>query len=290
MNTDAFYEMFESNEKKTSEARTKNNSSQPEEFLKMKIGGVYTFRLLPQTMIDFDEVGFKSRSDSSYQYLGLSPSSVYLGDAKLKKDLIKNTQWESYNQDKDSPDPAIKKRSMQLIPKVKKLAGIYLISDSLVPENNNKLKILNFGAGFNNKTKEPMGNIWKRLHPALLGDKKDRYGKKLFDLGEKGVTIEITVGKKMIGSQEIPEYTVEFLTGDPIPGMNDKKIKEVLGGLLDLDAFVPELKSQEDIKHVLDQHWNCKDTDDDELDVLDNVSENNTPVTAWAEGDDIDFS
>lgn len=285
MNTEEFYKQYLAQQNHNQEERAKSQVTKPAEVLQMKIGGIYSFRLLPQLMVEFDTVSFKSRIDGSFQNLGLSPSSISLGKDAIKNDPIKEKMWKAWAAVKTSTDNAVKAEALQLMPKTRKVAGIYLISDSLNADNDGQNKVLDFGAGFNSKTKEPAGNIWKKVYAATEGDLASAYGPKLFDLGDNGVTIRIKVAKKMIGDKAVPEYSVDFLPGK-IPGMTEKKIKEIMANTFDLNKYVPLLRPMNEINQILATHWDCKEEQNDAVDAPDAPEQ--TP-TAWAEGDDLSF-
>lgn len=255
MNTDEFFKKFKEKEKQTNETRAKAAVSKPAEMLTMKIGGTYTFRLVPTLPADYDVVGFKSRHDGSYQFLGLSPSSISLGENIIKNDPIKKQSWKSWAAVKDSGDKEAQREALQLVPKTKKMMNIFLLSDSLEPANDGKNKILDFGAGFN-KSKEPTGNIWKKLHEGLEGDSVEDYGAKLFDLGKGGVNVRIKVKEKTIGTQKIPEYQVDFIPGKPAEALSAVAQEEVIANAYDLNKYLPELKPLDEIQKILDVHWN----------------------------------
>jgi hypothetical protein len=256
MNTNEFYEQFRAKEKETNETRAKASASKPAEVLTMKIGGTYLMRLIPVLPIDYDVVGFNSRLDGSYQFIGLSPSSISLGDNAIKNDPVKKQSWKSWAAVKDSNDKDAQREALQLVPKTKKMMNVYLISDSLEPANDGKNKVLDFGAGFNSKTKEPAGNIWKKLHEGLEGDSAADYGAKLFDLGKDGVNIRIKVKEKVIGNKKIPEYQVDFIPGKPAEALSAAAQKEVIANAYDLTKYLPELKPLDEIQKILDIHWN----------------------------------
>lgn len=282
MTTEEFYKQFKEKEKQTNETRAKSQVTRPAEMLTMKIGGTYNFRLIPSFAVEYDVVGFNSRLDGVYQFVGLSPSSVSLGENALKNDPIKKQSWKSWAAVKDSGDKEAQKEALQLVPKTKKMMNIYLLSDSLDPANNGKNKILDFGAGFNAKTKAPNGNIWKKLYEGLEGELSETYGAKLFDLGKDGFNIRISVKEKTIGTSKIPEYHVDFIPGKASEALSVAEQKEVIANAFDLNKFLPELKPLDEIQKILDTHWNCKDPA--ELDVPE------TPTTDYDDGDDIDLN
>lgn len=287
MDTNAFFESFLEKEKQTTEQRQKQASSKPEEFLQLKIGGTYTIGLLPMVMKEYDEVNFNSRLDGSYQYLGLSPQSISLGKDILKNDPIAKRLWSAWKAVKDSGDKAAQSEALQLVKKTRRNANIFVFSDSSDPENNRKAKILNFGAGFNQKTKQPTGNIWKKLHAAIQGELKDSYGAKLFDLGPDGINILITVKSKQIGNgKAIPDYDVNFVPRKKADALSAKEIAALMENAYDLDKFIPELKSFEEMESILKEHWDCSDASLDEIDTLEKAAGSDESANS---DDDFDF-
>lgn len=49
-------------------------------------------------------------------------------------------------------------------------------------------------------------------------------------------------------------------------GLNENQIREILNSAHDLTEFIPEVKSNQDIKNILDKHWfGTSSTPDDEM-------------------------
>lgn len=282
MDTNQFFNSFIDGEKQKAEQRAKQQQSKPEEFLQLKIGGTYVFGILPVNMAEYDEVSFNSRLDGTFQYLGLSPQSISLGKNILKTDPISKRLWKAWNAVKDSNDKAAQTEALQLVKKTRRLANVYVISDSTDVENNKKVKILNFGAGFNNKTKAPTGNIWKKLHSAIQGDLMESYGARLFDLGEDGINVILTVKEKKIGQKTIPEYDVNFVPRKKADAVPAKAQGELIAQAHALEKFIPELKSIDEMESILMEHWDCSEASS-ELDTLENAA------SSASEEDDFDF-
>lgn len=296
MNLDEFYKQTFEQETKKIEEQVKNPSDNPD-ILKLKIGGTYRLRLLPDKangtfMKDYEDVGFNSRSDGSYIYLGLSPRF-----AGLKKDVVANTQWKSWKAVEKLEDKAIRGEAMQLIPKRKKLVNVYVVSDSLNPENNGTNKVLRFNAPIDRKTKAPSGEIFTKIYDAFIGDKRDRFGRRVIDLGKDGVTFEITVVKKATPMGDLPNYKCDFSFPEAVPGLDtEEKIQAVLDKTFDLAKFLPDLKTQEELTAILDEHWNCvpkteeNSSGEPSSDNHDSSSDGSSGDTfEWNETDDVRF-
>ncbi len=295
MNTDTLYKMFEDEETKREENK-KPLFFDKEGVLKLQVGGTYRLRLIPnlnlkQFFVEYEEIAFNSRADGSYQMLGLSPTSPSLGENRIKKDIVSSTQWKSWTAVKDHPDKDVRNEAMALLGKGKRVVNVYVDSDSKDEKNNGQNRVLRMVAGENKKTKVPQGQIWKAIHERLIGEKKERFGpKRLFNLGPQGVTIEITVKEKTIGTKKIPDYVVDFISDSDSPlNLSNDQQEEILSKAYDLTTFIPELKSQSELKQILDEHWNCSGKEGDELEVdsgTPSTDDDDIP-TSWNSDDDV---
>lgn len=230
----------------------------------------YTFRLIPNikdvnaTFVTWKEVGWKSVIDGTYIYGGRSPQ-----DAGIKEDLYKSTQWESYSKAKERGDEVAQKASYKLLAARKQAVNAYLVAvDGDDPESKEKVGTvvaLKYSAQVD-KAGTPLSDIYKRIYGAIFGDMAKKIGTKALDLSAKGKSLIIKVTEKA----GFNNYSETMFDDSEDLGLNDKKIKELYDSVHDLNEFVPELKTTEEIRKLLDTHWHgVNASHDDELDESD---------------------
>jgi hypothetical protein len=138
------------------------------------------------------------------------------------------------------------------------LYNVYVIKDPTNPDNEGKIKLLNAGE-----------QLEKVIEDARSGDYKDEYGFRIFDLSDKGCSLNIKVTKNQGG---YPQYTSSrFSSPSSIPSIDsDSAIDEVHTNIKALDTIF-KVRSYNEIKDLLDVHFLGKDkqtsasTDDDEI-------------------------
>jgi hypothetical protein len=235
--------------------------------LKFKKNNTYVLRLIPyikdvnNTFVTYKEVGFKSRVDGSYVYGGRSPQ-----DAGIKDDPFKATQWEHYSKAKEAGDEVEQKASYKLLPQRKQVVNAYLVSvegdDADAKEKIGEVVAVPYPAQVDREG-NPISDIYKKIHSAIFGDMSKKIGAKALDLSEKGRSLIIKVTEKA-GYNNYSETT--FDDAESL-GLNETQIREILNSAHDLTEFIPEVKSTQDIKNILDKHWfGTSATPDDEMD------------------------
>lgn len=223
--------------------------------LTLKKNCTYVIRLIPNindspnTFVTFKEIGFTSRVTNAYVYGGRSPQ-----DAGLKKDPFKETQWDHYSKANERGDDAEKKASYKLLPQRKQLVNGYLVSvvgeDPEAKEKIGSVVVVRYPAQVD-KEGNPLSDIYKRIYSALYGDKAKKIGKKSLDLSSEGRSLIIKVTEKG-GYNNYSE--TEFDEAEDL-GLSKERIQEIHKSAHDLTEFIPEVKSNEEIKELLDKHW-----------------------------------
>lgn len=260
--------------------------------LKTKIGGTYTLRLLfnpkaegaDKIFVSYKEVGFPSRVSGKYTYGGRSPV-----DAGLKNDPFKDTQWDHYTKANARGDDAEKKWSYKLIPQRKQVVNAYLVSvtgdeeaKALVGQN----VVLKYAAQVDKEGK-PSSDLYKKIHNAVLGEKAAKIGKKAFLIDDKGKLIPS--GKELIikvtkNAGDWADYSDSEWDDATDIKLTGVQIEAIAGGVHDLREFVPEVKTNDEIKQLLDEHWFGKSANlDDEL------SDDEKPSNVLDDTDDTDI-
>ena len=234
--------------------------------LKLKKNCTYVIRLIPyikevnNTFVTYKEIGFKSRVDGSYIYGGRSPQ-----DAGIKEDLYKKTQWEHYSKAKERGDEAEQKASFKLLPQRKQVVNAYLVSvDGDDPDAKEKIGDV-VAVPYNaqvDREGAPISDIYKKIHSAIFGDMAKKIGAKALDLSAKGRSLIIKVTEKA-GFNNYSETS--FDDAEDL-GLSETQIREILNKAHDLNEFIPEVKSQDEIQTLLDKHWfGTSASPDDEL-------------------------
>lgn len=272
----------------TSIQKEKSGFKADPRILKFKKNCTYILRLMPyiknvnNTFVTFKEIGFKSRVDGTYIYGGRSPQ-----DAGLKEDLFKKTQWDHYSKAKEKGDEVEQKASYKLLPQRKQYCNAYLVNvEGEDPDAKEKIgEVIAFPYPAQiDKNGAPVSDIYKKIHSAIFGDMSKKIGAKALDLSEKGRSLIVKVTEKA-GYHNYSETA--FDDAEDL-GLNSEKIQELLNKAHDLTEFVPEVKSAEEIKSILDKHWygNVANPEDE----LDSEEETSTPsidLTSTPEDDEI---
>jgi hypothetical protein len=134
------------------------------------------------------------------------------------------------------------------------LVNVYVVHDPTNEENNGMVKILRYGK-----------QLDKVIRDATEGIDKDEFGARVFDLSEDGCNLRIVVEKNDGG---YPTYvSSKFLRESEIDGMTGEKIEEVYGDLFKLNE-VFEAKSSEEVKELLNTHFFCEVTTDENAQTL----------------------
>lgn len=284
LDLDKVLESIEESEEKKAENRERKTD---ERFLSVEPGETCIVRLLPylkspgDTFVDYEEYGWPSvLPNGGYIYAGRTPKSV------KRPDPVANAQWALFSEGRDNKDEAKKTRSYKLFPQFKQMVNVYVVKDSKNPENNGTVKILRYSSRLD-KNGIATGHLHKVITSALFGDDKAEVGKKAFDLGN-GCSLRIKVFKN---AGDWPDYSEsKFLFPDDL-GLSDAEKKEIYEQVYDLNEFIPEVKSESELKQLLDEHWFGVNASSDSSVIEDDYEDDNLPGlnTEEAEEDMDDF-
>lgn len=225
------------------DALTKEGSSnKTADILRTTPGNSYEVRLLPnmedpsKTFYHYYSHGWTSFSTGQY-VTAVSPTTW--GD----RDPIAEHRLRVFR----SGTPEEKSKSEAIYRSEKWLVNVYVVNDPNDPENNDTVKILRFGK-----------QLHKIIMEAITGEDSDQYGERVFDLSENGATFRVRCDKQ----GDFPTYvSSKFLIPGEIPGMTDKRIKEVYDSCFGLDDTF-RVKSYDELKQMLDEHFHCVDPND----------------------------
>lgn len=252
--------------------KEENTSSVDPRILILKKNAKYLGRLVPyfdkkdpsdarNTIVTYEEVGFPSKADGSYVFCGRSPKNAGVAP---KSDVLNQTQWDSYKKCKEAGDKPGMDYACKLIPKRKQIVNFYLQGvegDDAAKEKIGKVLVLRYPAQLG-KDKQPSSAIYKVVSDALYGDKAAKIGTRALDLSAKGRSLEIKVGVK----DKFPDYSASFDDAEDL-GLTPAQIKELHATAHDLSEFIPAVKSETELKQILDEHWFVKNAaKEDELD------------------------
>lgn len=215
-----------------------NNNTGLSEILKTEVGNTYTVRLLPfskdpkKTFFHFYTHGWVSFSTGQY-VAALSHQTFN------ERDPIAEERYRVLR----TGSEAEKSKAKAIGRSEKWLVNVYVVNDPVNPDNNGKVKILRYG--------KQLQNI---ITDAIEGEDSEELGPRIFDLSPNGVNLKIKVEKQ----GEYPSYvSSKFSMPAAIADMDDAKAKKVYDSAHELDK-VFTLKSYDELKKMLDEHFHCK--------------------------------
>ena len=89
---------------------------------------------------------------------------------------------------------------------------------------------------------------------AIEGEDAEEFGARIFDLSSSGCNFKIKCEKQ----GDFPTYvSSRFAPPAEVAGLDDDNIQEVYDNIHDLESVFP-VKSYDDLKKVLDEHFHCK--------------------------------
>lgn len=259
---------------KISEAMKSNNNQQSNigNILRLKAGNTYSVRLLPnvkepnKTLFHYYSHGWNSLATGQY-VSAISPSTWGerdpIDEAKFK--LSKNgTEQE-------------KEDSRLLTRRENWLINVYMINDPTNGENNGQVKILRFGK-----------QLHKIIMSAIEGEDAEEFGHRVFDLSSDGCSLKIKIEEQ----GGYPTYvSSRFESPKAIPGLvNDEAMNGVYNSIYDLES-VFTVKSYDELKDMLNEHFYCSDPDDapdNQDDYVQPKVSASKPVASAQEDDDDD--
>ena len=221
----------------------KVTSSSFQDFLKLEIGKTYVVRLLPN---------IENLDRTFYHYFNHMWTS--LATNQLTSVLCPSTYGDRCPIDEyrfkvyRSGSEAEKEQSKILRRNENWLVNVYVISDPTNPDNEGKIKILRYGKQLN-----------KVIHDATEGDDVQYFGHRVFDLSANGCSLRIKVDKNEGGYASY--VSSKFLPASSISSLSEDvdAINTIYDNVKALDK-VFESKSYEEVQHLLDTHYFCKES------------------------------
>lgn len=199
-------------------------------------GNTYVVRLLPfiqdpdKTWFKYVTFGWNSLATGAY-VSAISPTSWG------ERDPIAEERVRAYRNGSEAEKEKIKniRKSERWI------MNVYVVSDPTNPENNGKVKIMRFGK-----------QLFNIINNAISGEDADEFGAKVFDLTSAGVNLKVKVDDQ----GGFANYTASRFTSPTDLKLSEGQIEEIYGGVKELDK-VFTVRSYEEIKKILDEHYHC---------------------------------
>jgi hypothetical protein len=252
--------MFESI--KSALVRQESNNSSYRDILKMESDKTYVVRLLPnikdpsKTFFHFFQHSWNSFATGKFLST-VSPSTFGERDpiSELKYKMLRSGSEED------------KKKAGSLVWSERWLVNAFIVDDPTNPDNNGKVKIIQFGK-----------QLHKIIMRAIDGDDAEDLGPRVFSLKSDGVNLKIVCESQ--GGYKT--YTSsKFSMPKAIDGLDAKAIDSVLNNIHDLEKINP-VKSYDDLKKVLDEHFLCVESTDTAEPALTRPASTREPVLAAA--------
>ena len=231
---------------------SKQNNNNYNEIMACRPGNTYTVRLLPytpnpaKTFFHYYNHGWVSYATGQYVQ-NLSPQTFGELDpiAEERYKVLRTGSEEE-------------KERMQAVKRLEKwLVNVYVIDDPTNPDNKGKVKMLRYGK-----------QLHKIITEAIEGEDAEEFGPRIFDLGPEGVSLKI----KVEDQGGFPTYvSSRFTTAGKIEVSEDEQ-KKLYDNVFNLEE-VFTLKSYDELKQMLNEHYYCKVEEEEE------VVTNTQPVT-----------
>ena len=236
--------MFESIKGALAESKTNQNNYN--EIIQCRPGNTYTVRLLPyakspkDTFFHYYNHGWVSFATGQYVQ-ALSPQTFG------ERDPIAEARYKDSRMGTDE-----EKEKSQAIRRMEKwLVNVYVVDDPTNPDNNGKVKLLRYGK-----------QLHKIITEAIEGEDAEEFGPRVFDLGADGVNFKIKVEQQ----GDYPTYVSSRFTTAGKIDLSDDQQEKAYTGVFDLSQVFP-LKSYDELKQMLDEHYFCKSEDAEEINI-----------------------
>lgn len=225
------------------ENANKKTSGVYKDFMRFEKGKDYILRLLPylenptKSIYSYKYRGWVSKSTGKYVEIvdpleGDNPIQSYSSTLSNK--------LKSRKLDKDHPDMV---DGRKLWNKKSWLMNVYVISDPTNSDNEGEVKILKCGP-----------QLFDIINEHFMGDRKDEFGPKIFDISEDGCNLKVKVVDNGGG---YPKYDKSyFMAPSAIKGVSDNedKIEEIHNSCFNLEEVFPQ-KTPDEMREFLENHF-----------------------------------
>tara|TARA_B100001123_G_scaffold434889_1_gene562278 strand:- start:43 stop:870 length:828 start_codon:yes stop_codon:yes gene_type:complete len=250
-------------------SQSTGGNSKFREIMKLEVGNIYTVRLVPnvtdpaKTFFHYYTYAWNSFATGQFTS-NISPQTWGERDpiAEARYSLSKH----GTDEEKDKASKVMRRENW--------LANVYVVSDPTNRDNEGQVKLLRFGK-----------QLYKIIMDAVEGDDADEFGVKIFDLSPAGCSLKIKVERQ----GDYPTYVSSRFASPSKLDIDDEGVQEVLDSAHDLESVFP-VKSYDELKKVLDEHFYCKSSDsNDEVDEVWNPEpEKSDDSKSSAKLDDVD--
>jgi len=232
--------MFDKIKSAMTSQNNQGGNSRYKDILKTEVGNVYTVRLIPnieapeKTFFHYFTHAWESFATGQYMSQ-VSPQTWN------QKDPIAEARFSLGKHGTDEE----KAKASKIMRRENWLVNVYVVNDPAHPENNGKTKLLRYGK-----------QLHKIITDAITGEDSDEFGARVFDLSENGCNLKIKVERQ----GEYPTYvSSRFASPTSIDGLDEDGINQLLENASDLESVFP-VKSYDELKEVLDEHFHCRST------------------------------
>ncbi len=226
------------------------------EIIQCKPGNTYTVRLLPyspspvDTFFHYYNMGWVSFANGQYVQT-LSPQT-FEERCPIQEERFRLTRMGT-DEEKEKANAL---RRME-----KWLVNVFVVDDPTNPDNNGKVKLLRYGK-----------QLQKIIHEAIEGEDSEEFGAKVFDLSDNGVNFKVKVEQQ----GDYPTYVSSRFTSVGKLGLDEEKQKSIYDSVHNLKE-VFTLKSTDELKQMLDEHFHVRDSSTDSTPVVESTSPPFTP-------------
>jgi hypothetical protein len=233
--------MFQSIKAALAKSNNEGGNATYTEIMKTSPGNTYTVRLLPyspdpkNTFFHYFNHGWVSFATGQYVQ-SLSPMTFG------ERDPIAEERYRALrmgSEDEKEKAKAIKRTEKYLV-------NVYVVEDQSNPDNNGKVKLLRYGK-----------QLHKIIMDAIEGEDAEEFGHRIFDLSKEGVNFKI----KCENQGEYPTYVSSRFTATGKLNLSEDEQKKIYDSVFDLTKVFP-LKSADELKQMLDEHYHCKSADE----------------------------
>lgn len=246
--------MFESIKDALKQQETGNNRTN---IMRLEADNTYHVKLIPnmedasKTFHHYYSYGWESFANGNF-LSNVSPTSFG------EPDPIAEERSRVYKHGSEA-----EKEKMKAVRRAEKwLVNVYVVKDPTNEENNGTVQVLRFGK-----------QLYKIIMDAMDGEEAEEFGDKVFDLTSDCV-FKIKVEKQ----GDFQSYVSSKFGNAKKSGLTEEQADGAIESANDLTKVLP-VKSYDELKEILDEHYFCQNTESQEPDWAVNKDEtSNEPV------------
>jgi hypothetical protein len=206
----------------------------------------FTDREKPSYYLPYKIYSFKSPITNKRQYAGVSPS-VHGGEDYWRK--RQGELFESGNKDV----------AKLMYPTDKRYVNVYVIKDTLHPENDGEFKVMNYGAKPVDPNRARSGSpMMKCLTNVLEDEDNDITRRNLYSLGKDGVTLKMTMKGPNSDAGFVDIEVHAFDIGKKVQGFEALPAKQQMTAYTEIAAnlfdLLDEVKTEEVLEGIIQKY------------------------------------